>query len=233
MSEISKLGRDYVHPDAKAGFEDMSWLWSGCVQPILNEVKNSQPSDSQELLRVWWIGTGIASSFPFHAAGQYSNDFGNYQDSENTLSQIIPLYSPTIKALSYARSCVSRTAKISSSETSILVVTKPTTHEPQPLPGVSQEKLAIQQITKGICTIKSLESPPAAQVLNEMSGFDIVHFACHGSADPKNPSNSHLLLQTSGPFTRSTTFGKPTKSRTSRISWGRRKDRWDRHSTPL
>lgn len=47
-----------------------------CSQ-ILKEVKNSQPSDSQELIRVWWIGTAIASSFPFHAAGGYKNDFGN------------------------------------------------------------------------------------------------------------------------------------------------------------
>ena len=30
-----------------------------------------------------------------------------------------------------------------------------------------------------------------------MSEFDIVHFACHGFADPEDPSNSHLLLQKS------------------------------------
>ena len=32
-----------------------------------------------------------------------------------------------------------------------------------------------------------------------MSKFDIVHFACHGSMDPEEPSNSHLLLQKSEP----------------------------------
>lgn len=70
----------------------------------------------------------------------------------------------------------------------------PTTSEPQPLSGVQQERFAIQQITKDNREIKTLESPTAAQVLDVMSGFDIVHFACHGSADPKDPSSSHLLL---------------------------------------
>ena len=133
--EYDTGGNDYVNPDASASFEHMSWLWSSCVEPILKEVKNSQASDSHELLRVWWIGTGIASSFPFHAAGHYIND-ENAQDSENTLSQIIPSYTPTIKALSYARSCASRAAKINSSETSILVVTMPSTPEHKSLPGV-------------------------------------------------------------------------------------------------
>ena len=197
--EADTAGTDYVEPDAKTGFEHMSWLWSSCVKPILKELKHSQSTDSHELLRVWWIGTGIASSFPFHAAGLYNKNFGDYQDSENTLSQIIPSYTPTIKALSYARSCASRTAKISISETSILVVTMPTTPKHKPLPGVDHEKLAIQQITKDICRIKTFKSPTAAQVLNDLSGFDIVHFACHASADPEDPSNSHLLLQTSGP----------------------------------
>ena len=115
------------------------------------------------------------------------------------MSQIIPSYTPTIKALSYARSCALRTAKISSSETSILVVTMPTTPEHKPLPGVDHEKFAIQQITKDVCRIKRFESPTAAQVLNDMSGFDIVHSACHGLVDPEDPSNSHLALQRSGP----------------------------------
>ena len=194
--EADTEGNDYIKFDAIAGFKHMSWLWSSCVEPILKEVKKSQASDSHELLRVWWVGTGIASSFPFHAAGK---DFENAQDSENTLSQIIPSYTPTIKALSYARSCASRAAKTNSSETSILVVTMPSTPEHSSLPGVEEEKLAIQRITTDICKIKALKSPTAEHVLNDMSEFDIVHFACHGCADPKDPSNSHLMLQKSGP----------------------------------
>ncbi len=192
-------GNDYVNGDASASVEHMSWLWSSCVEPILKEVNKSQASDSHELLRVWWIGTGIASSLPFHAAGHYIND-ENAQDSENTLSQIIPSYIPTIKALSYARSCASGAAKINSSETSILVVTMPSTPEHKSLPGVKKESQAIQRITTDIRKMTALESPMAEHVLNIMSGFDIVHFACHGCADPENPSNSHLLLEKTCPI---------------------------------
>ena len=80
---------------------------------------------------------------------------------------------------------------------SILVVTMPSTPEHKSLPGVEEENLVIQRITKNICKIKALKSPTAEDVLNNMSGFDIVHFACHGCADPEDPSNSHLLLQKS------------------------------------
>lgn len=76
----------------------------------------------------------------------------------------------------------------------------PTTPENRPLPGVNQEKLAIQQMTRNICRIKALETPTSKHVLETMSQFDIIHFACHGLADPKDPSNSHLLLQKSGPL---------------------------------
>ena len=49
------------------------------------------------------------------------------------------------------------------------------------------------------CKIKALESPTVEHVLENITGFDIAHFACHGSVDPEDPSNSHLLLQKSGP----------------------------------
>lgn len=199
-----KYGRDIEaatggEPDINADVKDMSWLWSSCVKPILEELKDSQASGSHEPLRVWWIGTGIACSFPFHAAGLYDQDFGDNQGSENTLSQIIPSYTPTIKALSYARSCATRAAEISSRETSILIVTMPSTPEQRTLPGVDREKLAIQHITRDVYRMKALESPTADHVLESMSGFDIIHFACHGSADPENPSDSHLMLQKTGP----------------------------------
>ena len=71
-----------------------SWLWSNCVKLILDEL-DAKGLASPETPRVWWIGSGIASSFPFHAAGNYS---------ENSLDRIISSYTPTIKALGYSRS---------------------------------------------------------------------------------------------------------------------------------
>ena len=191
--------RDLEADTGEADFDQMSWLWFCCVKPILKELKDIQASDSHQLSRVWWIGTGIASSFPFHAAGQYDKELESYQNSENTLSQIIPSYTPTIKALSYARSCASKAATFNRDETSILLVTMPTTPGQRSLPGVDHEKLAIQRITKDFCRIKVLESPTVEHVLEHITGFDIAHFACHGSVDSEDPSNSHLLLQKSGP----------------------------------
>ena len=185
MKEIieNDLENEQVEPGAKAEVEHMSRLWPSCVQPIIKKLKEDQALDFHEPLRVWWIGTGVAGSLPFHAAGQYINDFKKFQDSENTLSKIIPSYTSTIKALPYARFCASRAVKLNSSEISILVK-MPTTPGHRSLPGVDHEKFAIKQITKDVRRIKTLESPMAAQVLNYISGFDIVHFACHASADP-------------------------------------------------
>ncbi len=191
--------RDIENDAEEADFDQMSWLWFYCVKPILKELKDIQASDSIELPRVWWIGTGIASSLPFHAAGQYNKESESYQESENSLCQMIPSYTPTIKALSYARSCASRAATINKGKTSILIVTMPATPGHPSLPGVNSEKLEIQQITRDFCRIKALESPTVEHVLENIAEFDIIHFACHGSVDPEDPSNSHLLLQKRGP----------------------------------
>lgn len=75
----------------------------------------------------------------------------------------------------------------------------PSATEHNPLSGVVHEKLAIQRMSGHFCKIKVLETPTAKDVLKDMSGFDILHFACHGLAEPEDPSNSHQLLQKSGP----------------------------------
>lgn len=45
------------------------------------------------------------------------------------------------------------------------------------------------------CTVTRLYSPNSAQVIKELPAYNVIHFACHGVSDRKNPSNSHLLLR--------------------------------------
>jgi CHAT domain-containing protein len=187
------------------------------VQVILEELQDDQPSASEELPRIWWIGTGIAGSFPFHAAGQYTEDY-----SENALSRMIPSYTPTIKALAHSRLCASRAAKLSNDKISVLMVTMPKTPGQKTLDGVDHEKVAIQESAKDFYTVKTLEYPTAEHVLNDMKGFDIVHFACHGSSDSANPSNSHLLLpknDVSGPIVDKLTVSDISNADTLGQAW--------------
>lgn len=74
----------------------------------------------------------------------------------------------------------------------------PITLEYLSLPVVNSKKLATQQMTKDFCRIKALKSPTVEHILENINGYDIAHFACHGLVDSKDSLNSHLLLQRSG-----------------------------------
>ncbi|KAL4747469.1 CHAT domain-containing protein [Aspergillus terricola var. indicus] len=178
--------------------ECLQWLWYQCVKPIIRETTTLSPSI---LPRIWWIGAGVASSLPFHAAGDHDHP------NENTVSHAVSSYTPTIKALAYSRS---RLARIPSQEpiTSIFIAAMPTTPNKQPLPGVEPEVNAIQQASQHVYTIHLQKHPAPETVLNAMKDTDIIHFACHGSSDPINPSDSHLVLRDSGSST--PTIGKLT-----------------------
>jgi CHAT domain-containing protein len=149
--------------------------------------------------RVWWVGSGIAASFPFHAAGVAFDS----QSRQNTLARIIPSYTPTIKALAYTRERAARTRirDDDPKEThSVLLVAMPTTPGHQPLPGVEAEMAVIREACGGAngaatFTVEALQRPTAAEALDNMTRSSIVHFACHGSSDGSSPSGSHLVLQ--------------------------------------
>lgn len=167
----------------------LSQLWKSCVKPILKVIsKDYLVSESPP--RIWWIGTGVASSLPFHAAGDYSQG----ATDENTLSQAISSYTPTIKALLHARSCSDKSTTNQGLKASLLVVTMPETPGHTSLPGVIKEAFAIEKAVGNVFTVKSLVKPSVESVSGEMGQSDIVHFACHGSSDSADPSNSHLLL---------------------------------------
>jgi hypothetical protein len=172
----------------------LKWLWDTCVNPTLKEVRKQFGPSGAKVPHVWWLGTGMAARFPFHAAGDYERDL-----QENCLQQSISSYTPSIRALDYARSLSREHSHMKEpNRNPILVVTMPTTPGQLALKGVEDEWTAISSTCAGIFESTLLKHPTAARVLESLVGSEIVHFACHGLSDPTDPSQSHLLLQKDG-----------------------------------
>ncbi|KAK7582925.1 hypothetical protein V3481_012221 [Fusarium oxysporum f. sp. vasinfectum] len=85
----------------------LSWLWYACVKHIVAEISASKPHPSEGLPRVWWIGSGLASSMPFHAAGVHTRG-----STENAYCRLISSYTPSIKELTYAQNQAKRAQEV-------------------------------------------------------------------------------------------------------------------------
>ena len=165
------------------------WLWENCVKPILRTVGISRATP---LPRVWWIGTGIASSMPFHAAGEL-----NLNRSENTMSQVVSSYIPTIRSLLFAKERSKTTLASHNALRKLLLVSMPTTPGEINIPGV-EDVAVIETSFKELLQVTKLDKPTASDVFHQLKRHDVVHFACHGISHAKNPLHSALVLQKTG-----------------------------------
>ncbi|KJZ69927.1 hypothetical protein HIM_10683 [Hirsutella minnesotensis 3608] len=178
----------------KEYLEYLLWLWDVCVKLVLDALDTDHTQDA--LPRIWWIGTGLGSSMPFHAAGVHSPG-----STENAFSKAVSSYTPSIKTLGYAH----RRARITKgTQVSLLVATMPTTPavalnsdigKPCDLPGVMIEDNHVTELLAGKIPVQSLNLPSVSQVIDKLRDCSIAHFACHGSTDHVDPSNSGLILQ--------------------------------------
>jgi tetratricopeptide (TPR) repeat protein len=218
------IGGDDSDDDDDVQPDQLTWLWVHCVKPVLDKLGIMglvrDPNGEDGPRRVWWMGSGIASSFPFHAAGD---------GTEGALDSIISSYTPTIKTLGYARerslgttvgsnraavNKVSETGNESNGDDTILVVTMSTTPGRKPLAGAQRELDVIEKVVAAAgpsaadsasaststslhkkFRVQRLPQPCVRDVLAQIVHSAIVHFACHGFSDSKDPSRSHLLLQ--------------------------------------
>ncbi|KAI0410841.1 CHAT domain-containing protein [Xylaria grammica] len=167
-------------------------LWEVYVKPIIDEVC-PVANGASVLPRIRWIGSGLASSMPFHAAGVHSGG-----SRENALHRTISSYSPPIKALSHARR---RVATLYGAKGPLLITTMPTTPGDIPgdrmsdLPGVEEERIRLMHAASGCLSVTHLEPPSVEDLIKALPQYPIAHFACHGVTNYLDPSQSGLVLR--------------------------------------
>tara|TARA_R110002003_G_scaffold2127_2_gene24114 strand:+ start:5245 stop:6489 length:1245 start_codon:yes stop_codon:yes gene_type:complete len=182
----------------KAYFQFLSWLWRECVRPVLDKLPFHVQPSADDLPRIWWIGTGLASTFPFHSAGDVSAGL-----TESLCYRAISSYTPTIKALQYSRERASTTTSALSDRDTwrVVIVTMPETPGANPLPGTRREKTEVIAAMGPSVSIETLEHPDVKNTMAQLQQCNVAHFACHGVSDLLDPSKSGLILQTASTAT--------------------------------
>jgi tetratricopeptide (TPR) repeat protein len=180
----------------------LAWLWDNAVGPVLDILGYQKPpAPGQSWPRLWWVPGGLLSLLPIHAAGHHTSPLDPGRRS--VIDRVISSYTPTVGALAHARTVAATTAPATSRS---LIVAMPTT------PGLPGEGRLTSVLAEAdllrTCLPQPvlLTEPPAdsdtpadqvptkANVLEHLPGCAIAHFACHGYADPADPSQSRLLL---------------------------------------
>jgi hypothetical protein len=165
--------------------EYLEWLWKSCIKSILDAAGIGVSTEDQ-LPRIWWIGVGLASSIPLHAAGIH--DPGS---TENVFCRAISSYTPSFRALQHSW----RMNTGLSFENGILATTMINTPNAANLAGVIREVDEIETVIEGRISISRLAQPSAAEVIEGLRHCSMAHFACHGKTNLLDPAASGLIFQ--------------------------------------
>lgn len=174
----------------------LAWLWDVCVKHVVHAIENIHAPSPHSRPKVWWIGAGYANSMPLHAAGMH-----NGKSKDNAYDRLISSYTPSIKALAYARKQAS-CAMESRDTDCMLIATMPSTpksldekKKPNDLPGVVHEAAEIVRVAGSNIMATVANGPSVEQILTALPTCRIAHFACHGTSDVTDPSNSSVIMQ--------------------------------------
>lgn len=148
--------------------------------------RTRKAANTPKFPRIHWVGVGYMGAFPFHAAGYGSRDL-----RKNSMSCVISSYASTLGALVFAEQ---KRAMLEPSASKLLLVTMPKTPNQDDLPGVAKEAQIIQEAANNLATVELRDLALVQVVLDDLPLFNVVHFACHGYANPNSPFRGGLLL---------------------------------------
>lgn len=184
----------------------LAWLWDNAVGPVLHALGYDRvPQPGETVPRIWWAPGGVLGLLPIHAAGHHDDPDGPAK--RTVIDRVASSYTPTIRALRYARQARSRAAQ---ARQRTLIVAMPTTpgltsraalpnvtREAEMLTGCLPDPILLTEVDPdqiGDQDIEPSRRPTKSNVLTQLQDCTIAHFACHGSADLADPSRSRLLL---------------------------------------
>ncbi|KAF8704671.1 TPR-like protein, partial [Rhizoctonia solani] len=176
-------------PIVPEGEEDFEWvlttLWYDIVRPILQFLGYMQSDLSQgNIPHITWCPTGILSSLPFHAAGDYN------RNREKVFDYVVSSYTPTVTSL------LAYNPKSLGSDSGVLAIGQGDTPGHSPLPGTIEELASIKAHTQGKVKYSQFVGDQATTgaVLDAMEQHDWVHLACHAHQNIRDPLWSGFFL---------------------------------------
>lgn len=176
----------------------LGWLWDAVAGPVLDHLGiHGPPEEEQSWPRVWWCVAGLLSFLPVHAAGHHSSRTA--PAPATVIDRVISSYTPTVRGLAYAR----RVGHVDTERPrptdgldrqSVMAVAMPHTPGAADLPGAHAEAASLEERFPGGVTVLTDTEATRQAVLAGLPDTRWVHFACHGTAEITDPSNSRLLL---------------------------------------
>ncbi|KAI3326484.1 CHAT domain-containing protein [Xylariaceae sp. AK1471] len=169
----------------------LEWLWDVVACPVLDALGFQEPVSDTNWPRVWWIPTGLLGQLPLHAAGYHTKG-----RSETVLDRVMSSYASTVKALIHGRQLHRELAKPVSDRALLVAMHETPNLSANGILGFTKDEV---EMVKDLCPSLGLRpiTPPLrkSDVLQELRGCKIFHFAGHGHSDPTEPSRSCLLLE--------------------------------------
>lgn len=179
--------------DTQTGLTNtLGWLWDTIASPVLDELGLTRSPGGQSWPRIWWCLPGPLSFLPLHAAGRHHTRAD--PEPQTVMDRAVSSYTPTIRALLYARMSKPATTGPPDGDGELVVVAMPVTAGASDLPGAEREAAVLRQLLGSV--VRVLIGPQATPdaAVQAIARARWAHFACHAAVDPSSPSQSRLYL---------------------------------------
>lgn len=160
----------------------LEWLWRVVALPVFDHLTERGCTPE----RIWWLPVGPYAFLPLHAAGYHRDEAGN-----TVMDRCMSSYLTSLGSLHDHRA---QPASRPNLRTALTVAFAG--HDPKGDDYIPSVYIEADGVKKALTSDEPLKDSDAtiANVLTRSRGAGLVHFACHGYANPSCPSGSHLVL---------------------------------------